>query len=78
MAENDMLKLKKQCDAIKRATDTMEKNIGEAIELAESKQNFFVYDQSNVLKRKCDENKADLRVCFCKNIWKDKTGKLDI
>ena len=42
------------------------------------KTTFFVYDQSNALKRKCDENKADLRVCFCKNIWKDKTGKLDI
>ena len=40
LAKNDRLKLKKQCDAIKRATDTVEKNIGESIELAESKQNF--------------------------------------
>ena len=40
MAKNGRLKLKKQCDAIKRATDPVEKNIGESIELAESKQNF--------------------------------------
>ena len=33
---NDTLKLKKQCDAIKRAIDTMQKDIGENMRLVES------------------------------------------
>ena len=59
---NDMLKLKKQCDVIKQTKDIMEKDTGESMRLAESEQDQLYMIKSNALKRKCDENKADLRV----------------
>ena len=40
---NDMLKLKKQCDAIKRVIDIMEKDIGKAFGWIRAR--FFVFDQ---------------------------------
>ena len=58
---NDILKLKKQCDAIKSAIDIKEKDIGGSLKLAESKQDLLYVIKSNALKRKCDESKADLR-----------------
>ena len=59
---NEMLKLKKQCDVIKQTKDIMEKDTGESMRLAESEQDQLYMIKSNALKRKCDENKADLRV----------------
>ena len=40
---NDMLKLKKQCDAIKRVIDIMEKDIGKAFGWIRGR--YFVFDQ---------------------------------
>ena len=40
----------------------MEKDTGESMPLAESEQDQLYMIKSNALKRRCDENKADLRV----------------
>ena len=57
-----MLKLKKQCNAIKRAIDIIEKDTEESMRLAESKQNLLYVIRSDASKRKCDESNADLTV----------------
>ena len=57
-----MLKLKKQCEAIKRVIDIMEEGIGESMQLAESKQDLPYVIKSHAFKRKFNESKADLRV----------------
>ena len=56
-----MLKLKKQCNAIKRAIDIIE-DTEESMRLTESKQDLLYVIKSDASKRKCDESNADLTV----------------
>ena len=56
-----MLKLKKQCNAIKRAIDIIE-DTEESMRLTESKQDLLYVIKSYASKRKCDESNADLTV----------------
>lgn len=59
---NDMARLRKECDSVKRAIDLMEKDISESMLLAESKHDLAYVIKGNALKRKCDESKKDLKI----------------
>lgn len=48
---NDMLNLKKKCNAIKRAINIKEKDIGENMQLIQSKQDLSYMVKCNVWKK---------------------------
>ena len=59
---NVIVKLKDQCDVIKRTITMMEKGMRECVFLAESIKRFSISCKRNALKRKFDESKKNLEL----------------